>query len=326
MTLRERSASGCLIVGPETMANVLLDRSAWVYARLVQAEQYGLNLGEVTLTETLLLDIREALPGLQVTMYTQPQEARTGADWQWEWWFHGTRWFGIRAQAKRLKEISSHAVGYDIGFRSGKAKIPQLDLLVQDATRNNMAAAYVLYNGPELDGSFDTLQWNCSSLAKRQEHFGVSYLPAMSAEELLRAGKLDVLSVGAASRPWACLFRCAAVGGCAAWPEAFGRAGPLDQVVARAFHLAQEEGGLPAYTAGDRAAHRDSMVGTLDERISPLRRTEPPPYVARLRELGPDARLDLEVAYTLPQGVGAVTIFEDERKRRKILRGNRSQT
>lgn len=33
MTLRDSSASGCLIIGPETMANVLLDHSAIMQGR-----------------------------------------------------------------------------------------------------------------------------------------------------------------------------------------------------------------------------------------------------------------------------------------------------
>lgn len=326
MTTRDSSSSGCLVIGPETMANVLLARSAWVYWRLVQAEQHGLSLGEVTLTETLLLDIREALPGLQVTMYTQRQEARTGADWQWEWWFHGTRWFGIRAQAKLLKEIPGGTAGYDLGFLSGKAKNLQLDLLVQDAAADNVAAAYVLYNGPKIDEVFDALTWNCSSLAKHQEHFGVSYLPAASAQKLLQAGKLDVLSVGAASRPWVCLFRCMAVGGCAAWPSSFGTSAPLDRAVARAFLLAEDEGGLPSFTPEDRAARRQNTAASVEERSGPLRRREPPSYVARLRELGAEARFDSEIAESLPDGVGAVTIFEDERQPRKKLRPRRSSS
>lgn len=310
----DSSVSGGLIVGPETMANVLLERSAWVYARLAQAERNGLRLGEVTLTETLLLDIRTALPGLQVTMYTPHQEAHTGADWQWEWWFHGTRWFGIRAQAKLLKEISAGTVGYDLDFRSGKAKRRQLDLLMQDAATNKMAPAYVLYNGPQLDDAFDCIPWNCSSLAKRPEYFGVSYLPAESAEHLVNAGALDVLSVGAASRPWACLFRCAAADRCAAWPTALNKSVPLDRAVARAFFLAEYEGAHFGFEPGEREAHRDAAARDLDERIGHLRRALPPPHVARLRELGSEARLDPEFDSMLPEGVGAVSIFEVEPK------------
>lgn len=324
MMIRDSSSSGGLIIGPETMANVLLERSAWVYARLAQAEAYGVRVGEVTLTETLLLDLREALPGLQVTVYTQRQEARTGADWQWEWWFHGSLWFGIRVQAKLLKENSSGTAGYDLGFRSGKSKVLQLDLLTKDADASGLAAAYVLYNGPELDPAFEDMPWNCTSLAKCQLHFGISFLPAASARRLLDAGTLDVQSVAAASRPWACLFRCAAIGGCDAWPDAFRKAGPLDRAVARAFLLAEEEGSLLSFVGGDRIGHREVAARSVDEKVRRLRRAAPPPYVARIRGRAPEAGFDSEIDAALPEKVGAVTIIEDEQPERRVVRRRRS--
>ena len=77
------------------------------------------ELDEETITQDLQLDISAALPVMIVRTFTKRQAARTGADWQWEWWFEGRRWFGLRVQAKRLKRLPSGQLGYDLGYQRG---------------------------------------------------------------------------------------------------------------------------------------------------------------------------------------------------------------
>src|ERR1041384_5506942 len=134
----------------DRLASVLLDRSAWVYARLVAASDHGVSLQEETITESLLLDIAIDLPDLRVKQYTRTEESRNGADWQWEWWFHGDRWFGVRLQAKKLRRPRRNAMpGYSLGYLTNGGD-RQVELLCDQASEDTVAAAYVFYNGPDL--------------------------------------------------------------------------------------------------------------------------------------------------------------------------------
>src|SRR5882724_670830 len=155
----------------EALANVLLDRAAWTYARLHAGRSHNVELHEETITQDLLLDISCMLPEMSVQVFTRRQEARNGADWQWEWWFQGRQWFGLRVQAKRLKQRGkSRRPGYDLYYRTGSSDRRQVDLLIEDAHKTGARAAYALYNGPDLDISQFT--WGCGRLAPSPDAFG----------------------------------------------------------------------------------------------------------------------------------------------------------
>jgi Family of unknown function (DUF6615) len=124
----------------EALTDVLMDRAAWTHARLQAGRKHGVELHEETITQDLLLDIATALPAMMVRTFTKRQEARTGADWQWEWWFEGRQWFGLRVQAKRLKHLPSGQLGYDLGYQRGGSR-RQIDHLIDDARRVRLPAA-----------------------------------------------------------------------------------------------------------------------------------------------------------------------------------------
>src|SRR5260370_34369693 len=100
----------------EALEETLLDRAVWTHARLQAGRSCGVELHEETITQDLVLDISAALPTLSVKTFTRRKEARNGADWQWEWWSEGRRWFGLRVQAKRLKKLKNGELGYDLGY------------------------------------------------------------------------------------------------------------------------------------------------------------------------------------------------------------------
>ena len=190
----------------EALADVLMDRAAWTHARLQAGRSHGVELHEETVTQDLLLDISSALPAMSVRNFTKRQESGNGADWQWEWWFGDQQWFGLRIQAKRLKQVKPHQLGYDLGYKVGRKRQRQVDLLLEDASIAGVQAAYVLYNGPDLDISEFT--WGCDRLPPSPAFFGVSLLPATVARELVDARTADLATVGARSRPWSCLASC----------------------------------------------------------------------------------------------------------------------
>jgi hypothetical protein len=203
----------------QALADVLLDRAAWTYARLDAARSLAIPQQEETITETLLLDIATALPDLKVQAFTRAKESRNGADWQWEWWFQGRQWFGLRVQAKRLKTLPKHGVGYDLDYVVSARRNPrrQVDLLVDEARADGVQAAYVLYNGPDLSHGYT---WSCRQLPPSPAFFGVSLLPATVGRNLADAQTLDLATVSARSRPWSCLVSCDPFGGChQPWPR-----------------------------------------------------------------------------------------------------------
>jgi hypothetical protein len=296
------------LVTREALEDVLIDRAAWTHARLSAGREHGVELREETITQDLLLDISIALPGLSVQTYTTRQEAGNGADWQWEWWFEGHQWFGLRVQAKRLQRLRSGQLGYNIGYESGRrgSKRRQIDLLIDDADEAGIPAAYVLYNGPDLNMAAFT--WGCRRLPAKAAFFGVSLLPATVALELLDAQRDDLGSVGSASRPWSCLASCDQRG-CTAkedprtWPLASTYVGSGDfswLTAASYYRIEHQAGGTP------QADIYEDEYSTLSPRVLPGMHETAPPYV---RALSRGEQADLQ----LPPRVSAVTVFRTRR-------------
>jgi len=147
--------------------------AGWAWNRQNDAKKHGLSLQEETLTEMLLLRIaKECRPlGLQVRMFTRPQENRNGADW--EWFVRGPRCPGIgfRVQAKRLYQDGRYRGKYG-GHDPGG---PQTAKLISMAGKTN-TPIYVFYNN-----SSTTLFDGLSSAGFRGPSFwGCSYASASS--------------------------------------------------------------------------------------------------------------------------------------------------
>ena len=281
------------------LEDVLIDRAAWTYARMRAGQQHGVDLHEETLTQDLLLDIAAASQPLRVTTFTKPEEALNGADWQWDLWFGGHQWFGLRLQAKRLKLLRSGRPGYGLDYKTARSKFMQVDNLVNDARKSHIEAAYVLYNGPELDLS--SFAWGCGRLPEREAFFGVSLLPALAAQRLAYERKLELAHAGELSRLWSCLAACASAA-CSQellsdhYDPDFheGWADTLAMRVALSFHSLQLQ-----------SLHLDLSMAGLPP-ASPQLPERPPPYVRALL----DAKTGSAVR--LPSRVGAATVFRSD--------------
>ena len=158
-----------------------------------------------------------------------------------------------------------------------------------------MRAAYVLYDGGELDVS--AFDGGCGRLPRVPESFGVTLLPASVAEELVRKGKDDFAAVAGASRPWSCLAGCG-------WPE-----------------CERYEDEFPAKAGGDLSLWAAMSYRSIEgaRQADPGRvgvpelglRKRPPGYVADLLSRGATADLvdNVREDPRLPARVGAVTVF-----------------
>jgi len=230
------------------LAFELLLRSVHVDERLEDAAITGLPWKETSITDELLLDLGVRFSGdIEIHSYTGHDEAKTGADWKWEWIFEGdTASFIMLVQAKKLKPIKGGAFGYDFGYRSGRRGRRQIDILLEYARRLDLVAAYALYNGPSLETDG---QWQCPALPEHRPFMGVGLLPAEVARyEFGRAPDphwVNQRAVTSKALPLCCLALCDSLSPCSmcppdGWP-------PADL-------------GFPDETVADDLAYRAALV------------------------------------------------------------------
>jgi hypothetical protein len=103
-----------------------------------------ISFGEETITEMNLLEIRRRHPDqVRIRTFTKAKEsAETGADWDWH--IVGRRHtLKMRIQAKRVTKKGSIA-GLSKSART--SPMPQIDLLMHDASKHNMKPAYCFYS------------------------------------------------------------------------------------------------------------------------------------------------------------------------------------
>ncbi len=161
------------------------------------AERAGFASHEQALTEVVLT---RAAPAVQVSTFSQREEARTGADWLW-WWRGRGEWFGALVQAKRNKPLHSRP-WYDFGYRTNSGS-RQVDRLLDTAKRLEVPAVYVLYNHPAIPPSVSVSSPCCTLPSEGwRTRLRVAVLPALMAETLV--GGNEELAVRYA-RPLECL-------------------------------------------------------------------------------------------------------------------------
>ena len=185
----------------EVLGQALLDRALWVYERLGLGLRLGVPVHEATLTQDLLLDLRQALPGLVVRTFSQIEEGKNGADWEW-WWQGRERWFGARVQAKRLVPVTAGLFGYGFyyPYSAGQAdRVLQVDKLIASAAAVGLPAVYALYNGPEVD--LDLFPWRCPHLPPLPGVIGVATLPAETVRYVVNMGYVEQHVVLDRARP-----------------------------------------------------------------------------------------------------------------------------
>ncbi|MFD8322682.1 hypothetical protein [Kitasatospora purpeofusca] len=128
-------------------------------------------LDERTATQ-ILLDA--AAPEVQYYEFKIAEEARVGADWLWVWLDPAGGCFMVLVQAKSAK-AESRRFAVDLGYRSGKHKVLQMDLLLESSRVFGVPFAYVFAVDPvavDLPGGALFPQ-----LPRDRGHFPVPYLP-----------------------------------------------------------------------------------------------------------------------------------------------------
>jgi hypothetical protein len=215
----------------QTLANALLQQAIWTENRLDRGLRAGVAQQEETITESNLLSLTEALPQLDIKVYTRREEGRSsGADWVW-WWRGRDVWFGGLVQAKKLKGRGA-ASYYDIGYTPKSkegAPMRQVDRLLLAGERARLPTMYALYNcsipnerrsGHCPYGLQGTSAEGVTTLDARVARLLLDQ-PRLNAQgKLLKASRnLKLSDAHSWARPWSCLATCSSAG-CATWPVA----------------------------------------------------------------------------------------------------------
>ncbi|CAL9296548.1 hypothetical protein SUDANB51_05576 [Streptomyces sp. enrichment culture] len=133
---------------------------------------------------------------VHIREFHRSEEARNGADWEW-WFYSGTRGFGMRVQAKRMKPGGSYQLKYTVRGRL------QSELLVEDAQASGCLPAYVFYNHrnwtPYSPGH---AIFDCPHGSGEQAHLGCTIVSAHTVRAAILDKKLGPRYAKEQSMPW----------------------------------------------------------------------------------------------------------------------------
>jgi len=180
------------------MCKAARKNSRWIWRSLRQAQRLGTKIGEESVTDFFLLNLRkEATSKIKIKSFTKHDEAKNGSDWEWEseWWFTGlsNQWLGMRIQAK---VISLKTDCYE-HLHSPKQGTAQIETLLTAAMKDNKVPLYCLYSYWSTRKYIyrDTFSAHHHGLDAR--NFGASIVDALAVYNLSRSGKrkhlLDLL-------------------------------------------------------------------------------------------------------------------------------------
>lgn len=173
------------------------------WSRLEQARTFDVRLGEETLTDILILDLKrhEAAYNVRVFQTTKPQEATSGTDLEVVVRAGLTSARRYAIQAKKLYSSG----GYKYLNKKGNSGSLQLDILENYARGNGAIPYYMFYNS----GVDPKACWYCCSDYDKSQ-FGCTLVPSRIVREAVKLGCRDFGSMHNQSKalPWRCLFDC----------------------------------------------------------------------------------------------------------------------
>lgn len=187
---------------------IAIKNSSWTWNRLREARKLGFQVGEESLTDFIVLNIKKWGVGkISVDTFTRHAESLNGSDW--EWWFTGPsgKWLGMRVQAKVLN-LSSEK--YEHLHHKNKHGF-QVDLLTADAKKNGLIPLYCMYSN--WDPKKYNASWECSTHKPTVRHYGTSILSPKAVKHLQSIKETRLSAVIDSLKPMHCLFCCSGFGG-----------------------------------------------------------------------------------------------------------------
>lgn len=182
---------------------IAIKNSGWAWNKLREARTYGYQVGEESITDFLVLNIKKWGQGkIVVDTFTRHKESVNGSDW--EWWFTGPgrKWLGMRVQAKVLNLESEKYEHLHHSNKNGK----QVDLLVNDARKYDLIPLYCMYTNWKL--SDYKASWKCQTYKPSVRHFGTAILSPDVVRSLQKSNDTHLKSIIRHLRPMHCIFCC----------------------------------------------------------------------------------------------------------------------
>lgn len=178
---------------------IAIKNSNWVWNRLREARNNDYQIGEESLTDFLILNLKKHGKGkISVNTFTRNKESLTGADW--EWWFTGPsgNWLGMRVQAKVLNLKKEEFEHLHYKNRHGY----QVDALIKDASKNNLIPLYCMYTNWQPYKY--KLMSKCACFNNSIRHYGTSLLSPTRVKKL--DPKTSLTSIIKYLYPLHCIF------------------------------------------------------------------------------------------------------------------------
>lgn len=236
------------------LCNTFENEAKNIWDSLKTARGMGIIRDEETVTNNFLYNVQLAHPAEVATFqFHKPDEKFTGADWEW-WLTDGSQWLGILIQAKILHPKSNKYSS--IQHKVGKAKKPQIDILIEQANSKGIDALYFFYNYSK--SGISAFQWNCGSTGPILEQLGCTVAHANSVKDVVGRGGAGLPTINPIAMPVRCLVGCPVY------------AGPNTSLPGKGYGVTRYLRGL---TRGGDGREPDG---------GPTLRDEPPNYVRRL--------------------------------------------
>ena len=187
---------------------IAIKNSAWAWSKLREARTLDFQVGEESLTDFIVLNIKKWGEGkIAIDTFTRHAESLNGSDW--EWWFTGPsgKWLGMRVQAKVLNLKTEK---YEHLHHKNKHGF-QVDLLISDAKKNGLIPLYCMYSNWE--PSRYKAAWECQTHKPTVRHYGTSILAPSVVKNLQSKNENRLSSVIGSLKPMHCIFCCKGFGG-----------------------------------------------------------------------------------------------------------------
>lgn len=190
-----------------------VSRETW--NRMKHAKSLEVRLGEETLTDLLLLDLKahERYYGIKLIQTSKPREAKSGTDLEVVVRYGRRRARIYAIQAKKLHQGRYRSIG-----RSTRSGDLQIDVLEDYAKRVKAIPCYLLYNytdsSPCSTGQAASRFWHCC-LQCDEPQFGCTLVPSWVIRKAIYKKpadqSFDFVHQHRGIVPWRCLFDCSRI-------------------------------------------------------------------------------------------------------------------
>ena len=176
------------------------------WSMLKQARKFGVQLGEETLTELLILKFMSYMPNrYKLLQIDKKKEARIGADLEVRIYGHNNQETVFAIQAKKLSQSGR----YDhLNAKVNSSGSFQIDVLERYSRDEGAIPLYLLYNYVDHKKQ---QYWHCCKRPSSEKQLGCTLVPSWNIRQAISTyghRSFDSIHASRDALPWRCLFDC----------------------------------------------------------------------------------------------------------------------